>query len=503
MSDAYLLGIDAGLTNLKAVVFDRGGTPVASAARATPGRSPTRDREEQDHDELWAATVDVVAEALDTDAVDAGAIEGVGVAGHGHGLYALDAEGDPVCGVKSTDDRASGLLDDWRADGRLERASEVLGWTPFGADPYSLLGWFAREEPAVADRIDAILFCKDVLKHRLTGAVSTDAMEGSALVPPDGDVDAVLDALDLGEFASVLPEVVPSTAVGGSVTAEAAAETGLPAGIPVAAGLHDVGACALGAGATAPGQAAVILGTWGQSIVVTDGPEDGKGGLPRRYLDGWLRYRGTRSGAACLDWFVEEFGAEWRRIARERDVDPYRVYDETAASVPAGADGVLFHPYLQGSTDDPNARGGFYGLGLDHTSAHLLRAVYEGVAVAQTTGVREFGIDVTDFRLTGGGARSEVWSEMFADVFDGPIRVPSGDETGARGAAICAGVAADVYADVDEAVAETVAVARTHRPDADAAERYRSVVDAFERAREDLGPTWETLMTTLGKGSHR
>ena len=502
MTDPLLLGVDAGLTNVAAVVFDDSGSVLASGGADTPGRSPTPDRDEQDHDDLWDATCSAISGALAADGVDPGAIEGVGVAGHGHGLYAVDAAGDPVCGVKSTDDRAKSLLSEWREDGRLDRAADLLGWRPFGADPYSLLGWFDRERPAVAERIDTVLFCKDVLTNRLTGARTTDPMDGSALVPPDGDVGAVLDVLGLGTCESAVPDRVESTAVAGTVTEEAAAETGLPAGTPVAAGLHDVGACALGAGVVDPGQATVILGTWGQSVVVTEGPDDGSGGLPRRYLDGWLRYRGTRAGAACLDWFVDEFGAEWRETARERGVDPYEVYEERAAAVPAGANGVLFHPYLDGSTDDPDASGGFYGLGTDTTTEELLRAVYDGVATALVLGVDEFDRPVSDLRVSGGGARSPLWTATFADLFADTVRVPAGEEMGARGAAICGGVAAGVYETPAAAVGETVTVERTHEPDPDRVERYSTLAEAFEQAREGMGPAWGTLMGVSGEGAN-
>ena len=113
-----LVGIDAGLTSLKAVAVTPGGRAVASAARETPGRSPAPDREEQDHDDLWDAVAAVIGAVLDDEAVDPDAVAGVGVAGHGHGLYALDAAGDPAfSGIKSTDDRAVGLLDEWATDG--------------------------------------------------------------------------------------------------------------------------------------------------------------------------------------------------------------------------------------------------------------------------------------------------------------------------------------------------------------------------------------------------
>mgnify|MGYP000053043344 CR=1 FL=1 len=356
MSEPLLLGVDAGLTNVKAVAFDRSGTELAAATTETPGHSPAPGRDEQTHDDLWDAAVGVITEVLATDAVDPASVRGVGVAGHGHGLYALDESGEPVCGVKSTDDRGASVRDEWAEDGRLEAAESLLGWRPFGADPYCLLGWFDRERPAVADRIDTLLCCKDVLKHRLTGSRTTDPMDGSAFVPQDGTARAVLDVLDLGEYAHGIPNIVDSTAQCGTVTAEAASATGLPEGTPVAAGLHDVGACALGAGATDPGDATVILGTWGQSVVVTDGPEEGSGGLPRRYLDGWLRYRGTRAGAACLEWFVDEFGTEWRAEATDRGVDVYG-----------------FEP----ATDEHDIA----GLKHSHSTDHYVPGTYEPAAV--------------------------------------------------------------------------------------------------------------------------
>lgn len=492
--DPTLIGIDAGLTNTTVAAFTRDGDRLAVASRETPDTDAGPGRDEQDHDALWATVVDAVSAVTGSDAVDPGAVVGVSVAGHGHGLYALDADRDPVVGIKSTDSRAVDRLDDWRADGTLSAAADRLGWEPFGADPLSLLAWLSDERPDAYARVDAILFCKDVVTHRLTGRVGTDAMEASVFYGPDGDYDReAFEAFGVGEAFDALPRVVESTAPCGEVTRRAARETGLPAGTPVAAGLHDVGACAFGAGATRPGQGVVILGTWGQSVAVVDDPSDGTAGLPRRFLDAWIRYRGTRSGAACVDWFVDEFGGDWRREADERGVDAFAVYNEAVAEAPPGADGALFHPYLSGSTDDPDARGGFYGLTLDHSRGDLLRAVYEGVAVAQCTGLADLSPGVDDLRLTGGGARSEVWSETFADVHGDRVTVPDGTELGARGAALCAGVVAGVYADHREATRTAVDVERTHDPDPANVETYRRLATAFERAREDVRPTWKEL----------
>jgi len=507
MSD-LVLGIDAGLTATKAAVFTPAGEEVAVGSRETPTERPAPDHREVQLSDLWNVTTAAVREALDHESVDSNDIIAVGVAGHGHGLYLLDESGTQVRpGIKSTDSRAAGLTEEWEQDGRADRMRERLGYAPFAADPLSLLGWLAREEPASLDRIEHVLFCKDYLKFRLTDRVCTDEMEGSVFygVGDDEYDRGVFAALDLDVSPDVLPEVVPSWETCGYVTRDTAEETGLPEGIPVASGLHDVGATALGTGAHATGQAVLILGTWGQSIVVLDDPWDDDGregsggelGLTRRYLDGgYIRYKGLRSAAVCLDWFVREFGHDWQAKAEDEGVSPYEIYDRVAADVSAGASGLLFHPYLDGSTDEPNDRGGFYGLTSKHTRADMLRSVYEGVAIAQSAGLADLtpDVQVDDVRLGGGGARSEVWSDVFAAAVDTTLLVPAGEETGARGAAICGAIAADVHSDHEHAVDRMVSVARHHEPDPDAAALYSDRRETFENVLSAIRPTWKRLM---------
>jgi sugar (pentulose or hexulose) kinase len=522
--EEWLLGVDAGLTAVKAAVFSPDGTEAAVAGRETPADEPAPDHREVALPALWTAVAGTIREAVDESPAAPGDVAAVGVAGHGHGLYLLDAAGEPVRpGIRSTDSRASDLLAEWEREGTAAAVRERLGYEPFGADPLSLLAWLRRHEPASYDRIDRLLFCKDYLKYRLTGRICTDSMEASVFYDPDTESydPGVFEELGLEGVTGALPEVIDSRAVCGEVTPAAAGTTGLPAGTPVASGLHDVGAVALGSGAHRPGQGVLIVGTWGQSIVVTDDPvpestrepggaSDGDDGAPgdgaaasdgtppglaRRYLDGWLRYKGNRSAAACLDWFVEEFGGPWRRQADEEDVSPYAVYDRVVEGTPVGAGGVLFHPYLQGSTDDPDATGGFVGLRTDHTRAHLLRAVYEGVAISQVERLAELEPrgGLADLSLGGGGARSEVWSQLFADVRDDSVAVPAGEEAGARGAAICAGLAAGTFADTDAAVARMVSTARRHDPDPEVAATYRRHRGTFEATLAALRPTWKRL----------
>lgn len=509
-----VLGLDAGLTTTTAVLFTPTGREVAEASRETPTDRPTSGHREVALDVLWETAAETITAVLESAPASPDAIGAVGIAGHGHGLYLLDEDDRPVRpGIKSTDSRATDLVEDWEADGTAATIRERLGYAPFAADPISLLGWLDRHEPETIDRIETLLFCKDYLKYRLTGERCTDEMEASVFYGRGTESydRALIDDLDLGVSAEVFPPVVPSWESCGRVTAHAAAETGLAVGTPVASGLHDVGATALGTGAHRAGQSVFIVGTWGQSIVVLDDPwaehagsagdasDETAPGLTRRYLDDrYLRYKGLRSATVCLDWFTGEVGAEWDRRADANGLSEYEVYDRVVADVPAGSEGLLFHPYLDGSTDDPTDKGGFYGLTTDHTKAHMLRAVYEGVAISQSARLAELTADVepTDIRIGGGGARSEGWSEIFAAAMDAQLLVPTGDEAGARGAAICGALAAGLYPDHAAAVDAMVSIDRRHTPDAEAATIYRDRRTTFEEALDAIRPTWKRLTAT-------
>jgi sugar (pentulose or hexulose) kinase len=498
----WLLGIDAGLTNVKAAVYDDSGRERGVGVGSPDDSEPAPDHAERDPDELWSVVTEVVAEAIERAPVPGETISGVGVTAHGHGLYALDAAGDPVRpGIKSTDNRAAPVRAEWDERGLLDEVEAVAGYRPFAGDPLCLLAWLKREEPEVYDAVDTVLFCKDYLKYRLTGVRCTDEMEASVFTDhATGEyAEGLLDSLGIGEVFDALPAVTPSWEVCGEVTGEAAAETGLAPGTPVASGLHDVGATALGSGVYRDGQAMLIVGTWGQSIVVRDEhPEPGEtgGGIARRYLgDGWLVYRGNRSAATCLDWFTERCGADWQREAEAAGTSEYEVYERVVESVPPGADGLLFHPFLHGSTTRPSARAGFYGLRESHGPAEMLRAVYEGVAIAQCEAVRAIADpgSLSEVRIGGGGARSHAWVGMFADVLGEPVGVADSSEAGALGAAICAAVATGVHPSHADAVDAMVGVERVADPNPEHAETYRHLTETFREALDRIEPTWERL----------
>lgn len=495
----WLLGVDAGLTSIKAALVSPDGEERTVAAADTPSTSSRADQHEVDLESLWSTVAETIRRAVDDAPGSAAEIAGVGVAGHGHGLYALDAGGKPAGpGIRSTDGRARSVLAKWQADGTADRVHERLGYAPFGADPLSLLAWLQEEEPERYARIDTVLFCKDYLTYRLTDRRSTDEMESSVFTDPRSGAYAtdLLDEIGLGAVSDALPPVDRSWEPCGTVTDRAAAETGIPAGTPVATGLHDVGAVALGTGTYTPGDGVLIVGTWGQSIVIDDdaaASDASTRGITREFLDGRrLRYEGNRSAAASLEWFVGAFGEPWREAAAECELDEYAMYDRIVSATPPGADGVVFHPYLHGSTADPNATGGFFGLTADHGADHLLRAVYEGVAIAGIEQLSRVAPDdgIDDLKLSGGGARSDAWARIFAGVADRPVVVPGTEEAGIIGAAICAALAAGIHPDHATAVDRMVPPGTRYEPDPEATDVYRRRRRSFRRLREALDPIW-------------
>lgn len=499
IDDPLLLGVDAGLTNVKTAVFDTEGRERVVAVRQTPNQRPQSDRVERNLSAFWNVTCETIQEATEDSSVVVADIIGVGVSGHGHGLYALDEYGNPVRdGITSLDSRAKDIVQVWEDSGQSEAMREITGYKPFVADPLSILGWIQQEEPETYDAIDQLLFCKDYLKYRLTDVVCTDEMEASVFYDIDREEYSteLFDILGLEDCAVTLPPIVQSENICGEVTTEAAEETGLKPGTPVASGLHDVGAVALGSGAFQPGQGSLIVGTWGQSIYVSAAPNAGDhNGISRRYLeDSWLQYRGTRSAAAAVDWFTEECCRDWQDEATS-DAAFYEKLNEAVEQTPIGSNGLVFLPHLQGSTDDPNERGSFVGLTIEHDRGSMLRSIYEGVSLSLSDRLLDLSSKkgLTDIRLGGGGSKSAVWSQIFADTLGEQVVVADGQEAGARGVAICAGLAVDLYDDVESAVGRVIGVKRKHDPTPSHIDRYQVVNEAFRLAHEGTAPTWEKL----------
>ncbi len=500
----YLLGTDNGGTMAKAALFATDGRLVAVAGRKTEMLSPQPGHTERHTEEMWRATADAIREVIQGARVDPGEIAGVASAGHGNGLYLVDDEGCPVrTGIVSTDSRAKDYVARWYADGVHDYVLPKTMQSLWPGQPNALLRWLRDHEPEAIARAGWALMAKDYVRFRLTGAFHselTDASGTSLMDVAEGQYDPdILEAFGIGDLARLLPPVVRSEEVCGTVSRQAAAETGLAEGTPVAGGLFDIDACALGSGLLGESHLCLIAGTWGINQYVSQRPVVQRDHfMTCRYcLPGfYLVPEASPTSASNLEWFVTQFFQADRGIAQRDGRTVFDLCNDLVESATPEQANVVFLPFLYGSNAAPDAKACLLGLAGWHTRGHVLRSIYEGVAfghMAHTERLLRHRAPFAAIRLTGGAARSRAWVQVFADCYQMPVEVPAGEELGALGAAMCAGVAAGVFPDFPKAVEAMFRVERTQDPVTSRGPVYAAKYARYRRVLEALGPLWSEL----------
>ncbi len=506
MKKTYLLGIDNGTTTTKATLFDTEGNEIAvSSGRDVKTTHPEPAWAEQDMEEIWQATVSAIRNCLEKSGVDPADIAGISLSGHGGGVWLVDREGHPVRpAIIWLDGRAKPYLDVWGEQGLLPRLYDLSGWNLFaGMGPVTIFPWLIEHEPQSLQKAYVNLTSKDWVKYCLTGEFSTDPSMASVALIDFKTLDysdELLETAGIRAYKHLLPRLVPAWEVAGRVTKQAAELTGLKEGTPVSSGAFD-GACStLGAGAYRVGEACSNIATAGVHVVLsaqpTLDPERVYSLMCHTVPGVFYKTSMAQVAAGNLDWFEREFCASERAEAKERGVSVYDVINEEIARIPVGAGGVIYLPLLQGERAPfvkPEARGVFFGLGDWHTRAHLLRAVYEGVALSTRHNVEAMiktGRLDTNY-VSGGGSKSPLWCQIIADCLGSVIRVPSGADSGSRGAAINAGVAVGVFKDHGEGVASMVKIGREHTPNAENMSKYDQLYSIYTHLIQAVWSIWE------------
>jgi len=497
-----LLGLDAGNTVIKAVLFDSAGRQLATSRRESRSMSPAPGYVERDMEEMWANASLVMRECLERAGVDPRCVAAVGCAGHGNGLYLIDKTGDPLLAIQSLDSRAAALAEELAA-GIGTRLHAICLQAPWPSQTPTLLAWVKRNAPEVYARVGTAFLCKDFVTWRLTGRRVSDISDltgAGMLRMPQCHYDAeLLAGYGLDDALPLLPDVAAPTEVVGHVSATAAAATGLAAGTPVVGGLFDVVASALGSGAVNEGQASIIVGTWSINQVIARAAIADPGIFMMSAFgnDRFMAIESSATSAANLEWFVREMVEQGGHTG-----DPFTVCNELAAGVAPAADDPFFHPYLYGSRLGADMRAGFYGIAGWHREGHLLRALFEGVTFEHRRHVdvlRAAGTPFESATLSGGGARSALWPQMFADVLGIPIALASCEETGALGAAIAAGVGAGVFPDLADGVAAMTSEQAAFAPDAGMAAHYEERYRTFGLLAEAMKPFWRRMAVAREK----
>ncbi len=503
MASELLLGIDLGTQSVRVALLDLEGRVVALAAApqamdvARPGWAA------QDPDDWWAATVAGIRQVL----AEAGAgphdVLAVGADAQMHASIPLGPAGELLSHRVPLwcDKRAAGLAGVLASSAEAPRAMQLAANPPLAAWVGFKMRWLKEREPDVYERTSRFVTGASFINQRLTGEVAVDWSEASGYFLLDAARVAWSDELAelLGVDVEKLPPVVRSTDVVGRVSVSVAQLTGLAPGTPVVAGAGDMQCMLLAAGLAQPGQAVDISGTASDFCVFSEHPVlDPPIQNLHHAVDGWVPFGIVESGGGALQWLKDELAGLEREQAARSGTSPYELIDRLARDVAPGSDGLLFMPYLMGERilGTPNARGAYVGITPRTGLGAMARAAMEGVCfeLRRTLEIAQRGgAPVTSVFTTGGGARSDLWSQIKADIYERPVCTIAASEGGVVGSAILAGVGAGVFADPQAGVARWVRSDRVFEPDPTHIARYRAMYDIFLDVHDRLQLPFDNL----------
>ena len=490
----YYLGLDIGTSGAKCVLIDETPRLLASAGREYPILNPYPGWAEQDPEAWVAAVFAAIRHVLQTSGIDPRQVGAVGLAGQMHSLVCLGAGGEAL--------RPAILWADTRSAVQVERLSAEIGHenlTAWAGNPLAAgfmlasWAWLVEHEPDTASQTHTLCLPKDYVRLRLTGELGSEPSDASSTLLFDPHIRAW--SAPLLKIAGLRPEQMPalheSAEIAGGLLPWAAAECGLPAGIPVVFGGSDQACQALGQGVLAPGSLTVTIGTGGQLFAPISQPAH----------DPQLRLH-LFCHAAPQAWHLEAatlsagLALRWLRDAAA----PGRTYNDlanAASGVEAAADGLFFLPHLAGERTpymDSAARGAFIGLGLGHGTAHLARAVMEGVVFALRQGLdlmEELGVPAGRVLAAGGATRHPLWLALLADIFNRPITPAHTPEATGFGAALLAGVGAGAWPSAAAAVHALPGAGKIILPNPGQARAYQETFQQYQK----IYPALEKIRT--------
>ena len=510
----YYLGLDNGGTTTKAALFDRAGREICVASTSTQMITPKPGFVERDTEEMWQANCLVIRQVIQRSGVCPEDIAGVGICGHGKGLYLWGKDGRPVRnGIISTDNRAYAYTTRWHDDGTEEKAFSYTCQHLMACQPVPLLAWVRDNEPDNYANIQWIFECKDYIRFRLTGEARAELTDysGTGLLNLHTRAydDALLDLFGLTAVKQALPPLCTSTEICGRVTEQAAALCGLTAGTPVIGGMFDIDACALAVGVTDETRICMIAGTW--SINEYPRPEpvldqsvrmNSLFCLPEYYLI----EESSPTSAVNNEWFVQQLLSEAAKAAQENGQKIYTQMNQWVEEIPPEEFVPVFLPFIMASNVHPNARGTFAGISANHTRQHLIRSVYEGIVFCHKYHIDRLMKSRTappqSIRMAGGAAHSAVWVRIFADTLQMPIETVTADETGALGCAIAAAFAVGDFPTLNDAVKAMCQVAPAVLPDPSKAEIYRKKYALYQKTIDCLNPLWDDMQDLIEEEHH-
>jgi sugar (pentulose or hexulose) kinase len=509
-----VLALDSGTQSVRALVFDtQGNVQAKSRVPIVPYVSPQPGWAEQDPELYWTSLVQACQELWRTSDLRS-RLAGVTLTTQRSTVINVDRDGKPLrpAMVWLDQRRTYGLRPVggwWGLLFAVAGMSETVAYLQAEAEA----NWIIEYQPEIWERTYQYLFLSGYLSYRLSGRFVDSAGCQVGYMPFDykklrwaASSDWKWQAVPVDP--ALLPTLVPPAGLLGEITPEAAAATGIPAGLPLVAAAADKACEVIGAGCLDPhvgclsyGTTATINTTHRRYVEVIPLIPPYPAAVPGTYSLEIQVYRGYWMVA----WFKQEFGLREQNIAEERGCEPEELFDELVNSVPPGSMGLVLQPYWSPGlkVPGPEAKGAVIGFGDVHTRAHLYRAILEGVAYALREGKerteRRSHIPITELRVSGGGSQSDAALQLTADIFGLPTARPHIYDTSGLGAAIDAAVGLGLHPDFDTAVAAMTRVSRVFQPDPQAHKVYDGLYRrVYQHIYGRLRPLYEAIRDVTG-----
>lgn len=509
----YLLGMDCGTTNIKAIILGEDGTVVAEASRPSKFMNPGPNMQEQDANEWWSNTVEIfrsLTEQAGHDIVKR--IRGISVSSHTVTMLPVDAEGNPLRNAMTYQDNRSAEELHYIVDTiGFDRFVKIVGGQPAVAFLPNKILWFKKHEPELYAKTACFLQASSFINYKLTGKMTMDIDQATRTQCLD--ISTMEWSKEIGDVIGVdLDEKLPKPRlvdeIIGFVTEEAAKTTGLMEGVPVIAGCSDAMASMHATGMSRLGEAGESSGTTSLVFVGSDvksAPDIPVVTKPCT-IDGmpWIFDAPIQTSGAALKWFIEKMAAEEVAYAKEHDLNIYTYLNELALESKPGAGGLFFFPYLLGERAplwNEYARGMFIGMGMDMKRSDLVRAVFEGTAFALRhvmETVKEAGATAELLRICGGGAKSRTWCQIKASMLNMPVYVmddKSGDVP--VGDALIVGHKLGVFPELTKAAEKIVKVNEIIEPVEEWVEAYDKLYPYYVEMYKHLDTDLKSLKNTV------
>nr|WP_209443700.1 gluconokinase [Paenibacillus camerounensis] len=504
MNTSYMIGVDIGTTSTKAVLFRENGTIVTQASEGYPLHQPSPSVAEQDPDQILDAVIHTVAAVMQSSGIKPAELLFLSFSSAMHSVIAVDADGKPLTAcITWADNRSSAAAARLKNELNGHELYLRTGTPIHPMSPITKLMWLSEEQPVLFRQAYKFISIKEYVFAKLFGKYVIDYSVASCtgmfnLEKLDWDEEALRIA---GITAERLSAPVPTTELIQGLLPGFAEKLGLLDSTPFIVGASDGVLSNLGVGAIQPGVVAATIGTSGAIRTVVDRPlTDPKGrifcyALTEKH---WVIGGPVNNGGMLFRWVRDEFAASEVETAKRLGIDPYEVLTRIAEQVPPGSNGLLFHPYLTGERAplwNPDARGSFFGLSMTHRKEHMIRSVLEGVIFNMYTvllAMEECIGRPNRILATGGFARSSLWRQMMADIFDQEVIIPESIESSCLGAVVL-GLYATGRADSLDIVFGMIGSTHSHQPVQSHAKIYKQLLPIYISVFRALESQYEAI----------